>query len=156
VVNLKQGYTIVEMLVVMAVLGILATAAMPLAELSVKRNKERVLKQDLWEIRHAIDSYKQAYDAGLIAGASPVSGYPSSLEMLVDGVADSKNGGRRMYFLRRIPTDPFAAPGVVGAASWATRSYESSPQDPKEGADVFDVFSKSEAVGMNGVPYRQW
>jgi len=150
------GYTTIELLVVMAVLGILATAAMPLVELTATRNKERELKQALWEIRRAIDGYKMAYDAGRIAKNGPPSGYPPSLAVLSQGVPDLATGGQVMYLLRRIPKDPFAPDNVKAEASWGLRSYQSPPEDPKEGADVFDVYSMSDKVGMNGIPYRLW
>lgn len=151
----RAGYTIIEMLVVMVVLSVLATAAMPLAELSVKRNKERALRQELWEIRHAIDAYRKAYESGRIGGGTS-SGYPPSLEALVAGVPDSKNAGQQMYFLRRLPRDPFASAAEAPEKSWGLRSYASTAEEPKEGNDVFDVYSKSEDIGMNGIPYRQW
>jgi general secretion pathway protein G len=144
------------MLVVMVVLSVLATAAMPLVELSVKRNKERALRQELWEIRHAIDAYRRAYDAGRIGDISTTTGYPPSLAVLVAGVPDLKNSGQPMYFLRRLPRDPFAPATEAPEKSWGLRSYMSPPDEPKEGGDVFDVYSKSEEIGMNGIPYRQW
>lgn len=140
----------------MAVLGILATAAMPLVELTVKRNKERELKQSLWEIRRAIDAYKQASDNGRIAKLPGASGYPPTLSILVVGVTDSASGGQPVFFLRRIPRDPFALEGVTAEQSWGLRSYFSSADQPKPGADVFDVYSNSEQVGMNGIAYRLW
>lgn len=152
----KHGYTIIEMLVVMVVLSILATAAMPLVELSVKRNKERALRQELWEIRHAIDAYRRAYEAGRVGDAFSTTGYPPSLAALVAGVPDLKNRGEPIYFLRRLPRDPFAPSAEPPEKSWGIRSYASPPDEPKEGSDVFDVYSKSEEVGMNGIPYRQW
>jgi len=152
----KYGYTIIELLVVMAVLGILATAAMPLVELTAKRNKERELKQAVWEIRRAIDSYKQAYDAGRVMKSSAESGYPPNLTALASGVPDLQGGGTPQYFLRRIPRDPFAKRGLTPEQTWGVRSYHSSADQPKAGADVFDVYSLSEEVGLNGVPYRQW
>lgn len=151
-----RGFTIIELLVVMSVLAILATAAMPLVEMTARRAKERELKQAVWEIRAAIDAYKQAYDAGRIAPTGGASGFPPSLAVLADGVADAGAGGQPMYFLRRIPRDPFAASGVAAHQTWALRAYSSSGADPKPGADVYDVSSTSEAVGMNGIPYRQW
>ncbi|SFX46813.1 general secretion pathway protein G [Janthinobacterium lividum] len=153
---LHAGYTTIELLVVMAVMGILATAAMPLVELTATRNKERELKQSLWEIRRAIDSYKQAYDAGRIGKGEQGSGYPPSLAVLVQGVPDLAAGGQTMYLLRRIPKDPFAPADVKAEMSWGLRSYLSPPDEPKEGADVFDVYSTSDKVGMNGIAYRLW
>lgn len=151
-----RGYTIIELMVVMAILGILATAAMPLIELTHKRNKERELKQSLWEIRRAIDSYKVAYNAGRIVNVAGFSGYPATLAVLATGVPDAKAGGKPMYFLRRIPADPFAAPGTSVEQSWGLRSYASPPAKPMPGSDVFDIYSKSGSVGMNGIPYSQW
>lgn len=152
----RAGYTTIELLVVMAVLGILATAAMPLAELTATRNKERELKQALWEIRRAIDGYKQAYDAGRIVNSREASGYPPSLSVLVQGVPDTAAGGRTMYLLRRMPKDPFAPADVAPELSWGLRSYLSPPEEPKEGVDVFDVHSLSDKTGMNGIAYRLW
>ncbi|WP_338771185.1 type II secretion system protein [Massilia sp. METH4] len=150
------GYTLVEMLVVMALLGILAAAAMPLVELSAKRGKERELKAALWEIRQAIDGYKNAHDRGLIGTVTP-SGYPPALAVLVDGVENTgKPGAGRIYFLRRVPRDPFAPQDVAAERSWGLRSYASPPDRPQPGADVYDVHSTSSEVGMNGVPYSQW
>jgi general secretion pathway protein G len=151
----QRGYTIIELLVVMTVLGILATAAMPLVELTAKRSKERELKQSVWEIRRAIDAYKQAYDEGRIAKVAGASGYPQSLSALAAGTSDLVAGGP-IYFLRRIPKDPFAKSDVSAEQSWGIRSYQSSAEQPKPGADVFDIYSNSEALGFNGVPYRQW
>ncbi|MBB5368338.1 MULTISPECIES: type II secretion system protein [unclassified Janthinobacterium] len=153
---LRAGYTTIELLVVMAVLGILATAAMPLVELTATRNKERELKQALWEIRRAIDGYKQAYDAGRIGKTGQGNGYPPSLAVLVQGVPDLTAGGQTMYLLRRLPRDPFAPADAKAEASWGLRSYLSPPEAPKEGEDVFDVYSTSDKVGMNGIAYRLW
>ena len=151
-----RGYTIIEMMVVMAVLGLLATAAMPLTELSSRRNKERELKQAVWEIRRAIDAYKQASDSGRIPRAAGSSGYPPSLSALTAGVPEQSADGRMIYWLRRVPRDPFSPKGVSAEASWGLRSYASAPDDPRAGADVYDIYSKSEEVGMNGMPYRAW
>jgi general secretion pathway protein G len=144
------------MTVVMALLGILATAAMPLVELTNKRNKERELKHAVWEIRRAIDAYKSAYDAGRIASVAGASGYPPSLSILVTGVPSSAVNERAIYLLRRLPRDPFASSGLKAEESWGIRSYDSPPDRPETGIDVFDVYSNSRDVGLNGVPYREW
>jgi general secretion pathway protein G len=150
-----SGYTLLELLVVMAVLGVLSAAAIPMVELVAKRSKERELKQALWEIRHAIDAYKQGVDAGRIAPVAGESGYPPSLEVLSQGVPD-KRSGTLLYLLRRVPRDPFAPVSQSAWQSWGLRSYASSAAQPKAGNDVFDVYSLSTATGLNGIPYRDW
>lgn len=152
----RGGFTILELLVVMTVLGILATAAMPLVELTAKRGRERELRQALVEIRHAIDSYKEAYDAGRLPKVADASGYPANLSVLVTGVADTSPAARTLYFLRKIPVNPFNAPGSKAEAGWATRSYASPPERPAPGADVFDVHAITDALAINGTPYREW
>lgn len=149
------GYTLVEMLVVMALLGILAVAAMPLVEMTARRVKERELKAAMWEIRHAIDGYKNAHDKGLIV-ARTASGYPPSLAVLVGGAESRNVAGGPLYLLRRIPRDPFAPAAMPAEQSWGVRSYASPPDRPQLGADVYDVYSTSKEVGMNGVPYNEW
>jgi len=146
----------IELLVVMVVLSVLATAAMPLMELTLKRSKERELKESLSEIRHALDAYKRAYDTGHIPKMTEKSGYPPTLSALVEGVPDEKDNKKLMYFLRRIPKDPFAEQGVPAEESWGLRSYQSSADKPQPGIDVYDVYSLSEGTGMNGIPYKQW
>lgn len=146
-----RGFTLIELMITVAILALLASVAAPLAELSVQRNREGELRQALREIRGAIDSYKRAADDGRIERAADASGYPASLAALVEGVPDKrKTDGTRLYFLRRVPEDP-----MTGEA-WGLRSYESSADDPREGEDVYDVFSKSEDTGLNGVPYGKW
>jgi general secretion pathway protein G len=153
-----RGFTLIELLVSVVIVGLLASVAVPMAELAVQRNKERDLRESLREIRTAIDAYKLAADEGRIAVDRLASGYPPSLQVLVEGVVDARSPvkDRRLYFLRRIPGDPFAEPAADPAASWAKRSYSSPPDSPSEGEDVFDVYSKSLETGLNGVPYRQW
>lgn len=152
------GFTIVELLVTAVIVSILALGAFPSAELALRRAKEHELRRNLITLRNALDAYKRAYDEGRIQPSLEASGYPPSLEVLVDGVTDFRSpNGTKIYFLRRLPRDPFAAESNVPASStWGKRSYASSATDPKEGRDVFDVYSRSTAVGINGTPYREW
>jgi len=154
-----SGFTIVEMVVCLAILAVLATAALPLAELSVQRAKEAELRRALWEIRDALDAYKRAADDGWIPKAAEDSGFPSDLETLVEGVPDlrSPTSSRMMYFLREVPRDPFYADASAPAAdTWALRSYDSTTDHPEPGNDVYDVRSTSREIGTNGIPYSAW
>jgi len=150
------GYTLVELLVVLAVLGVLGYLVMPLAELALQRDREHELKHALWEIRDAIDAYKRAADAGSIVVVPGQSGYPPDLITLTQGVADAKASGRMLYFLRRVPRDPFADPALPAEQTWGLRSYLSPPDQPKPGADVYDVYSRSNRVGLNGQALNTW
>ncbi len=154
----RSGFTLIELVITLAILGVLASVALPLGEVAVQRAKEQELRRSLREIREAIDAYKQAFDEGRIARKAGDSGYPKRLEDLVAGVPDEKNPKKQqLYFLRRVPRDPFAADSSVGpVASWGKRSYASPPDEPKEGDDVFDVFTRSSAIGLNGRPLREW
>jgi general secretion pathway protein G len=149
------GFTLIELLVVMAVLGVLAGLLLPVAELSVQRERERELRAALIEIRSAIDAYRAAVRAGEIAAPANESGYPPTLQALVQGSASLSGAGQRR-FLRRVPRDPFAEPGLSAERSWVLRSYESSPDAPRPGDNVYDVVSGSGRVGLNGVPLREW
>jgi len=153
-----QGFTIVELLVTVVIVGILASAIFPLAELSFQRGREQELRSALRELRSAIDAYRQAVDDGRILKNQDESGYPRRLEDLVNGVPDAKNPkGGRLVFLRRIPRDPMIRDtGIPDAKTWGRRSYASPRHEPREGDDVFDVYSLAPGNGMNGVPYREW
>lgn len=150
------GYSLVELLIVLALLGVLAAAVAPLAQTAAQRERERELKRSLWEMRDAIDAYRRAVEGGLIAPSTDGSPYPPSLRALTQGVPDLHVVGRRHTFLRRLPRDPFAAEQGSADASWGLRSYQSPPHRPQAGADVYDVYSRSELVGLNGVPLKDW
>jgi len=153
-----KGFTLIELVVAVAIVAILATAALPLNELVVQRAKEQDLRRALRDIRTGIDAYKQASDEGRIVKKTGESGYPKKLEELAEGVEDQKSPKRdKIYFLRRIPRDPFATDSALSdAATWSKRSYASPPDDPREGEDVFDVYTTAAGKGINGRPYREW
>jgi general secretion pathway protein G len=154
----RSGFTLIELIVTVAIVGILAGAAFPLMDLTVTREREIELQNSLRQIRNAIDAYKIAWDDGRIQHEVGRSGYPRSLEELVQGVPDARDARRsRIYFLRRIPRNPFnTEPALRAEATWEKRSYASPPDAPREGDDVFDVFASTADIGLNGVPYREW
>lgn len=154
----RRGFTLIELLITLAILGLLATLALPVSRTVLQREKEKELRYSLREIRYAIDTYKRAYDAGKIANSINGHGYPKDLVVLVDGVADQTDPkSRRLYFLRRVPRDPMNPDlSVPAEKSWGLRSFDSDADDPQEGFDVFDVYSKSTNIGLNGAPYTQW
>jgi general secretion pathway protein G len=146
-----RGFTLIELLITVTILALLASVALPLAEVNTQRSKEQELRQALREVRGAIDAYKRASDEGRIAREADKSGYPPSLAALVEGVPDIKDPkAAKIYFLRRLPTDP------VSGQEWGLRSYESPPDQPHAGKDVYDVYSVSSAFGLNGIQYKEW
>ncbi|WP_292974934.1 type II secretion system protein [Nitrosomonas sp.] len=153
-----RGFTLIELMVVVVIMGILASAAMPLGEMVVKREKEQALRVALRQIRTAIDAYKQAADEGRVEKKADETGYPHELEDLELGMEDIKEpDNRKIFFIRRLPRDPmFPDPETPAAQTWGKRSYASPPDDPEEGKDVYDIYSLSDKVGLNGIPYNQW
>lgn len=151
------GFTLVELVITVAIIGVLASVAAPLAETVVRRSREQELKSALTSLRDAIDAYKDAAENGRIKRSVGDSGYPPSLQALVDGVPDQRSpGGAKIYFLRRIPRDPTADPTLPAEQTWGLRSYDSAPDAPSPGKDVFDVRSLSDGKGLDGTSYREW
>ena len=145
----ERGLTLVELIVTVAILSILASAAIPIARFKVKRDNERELRRDLWEMRAAIDHYKDAADKGAIQTKVDSQNYPPDLETLVNGVDIQ---GKKVKFLRRIPVDP-----MTGKAEWGLHSMQDDPKsDSYGGQSVFDVYSKSTGTALDGTKYSDW
>ena len=165
----QRGFTLIELVITLALVGILALAIMPFSELMVQRQKEQQLSDALREIRTALDAYKEASDTGLIDKDAEASGYPPSLAVLVTGVKNARDPkGGLLMFLRHVPRDPFfnGDPDTLAEDTWNVRAYGEPPDraaagdfvmnGEQAGKDVFDVSSKSDRVGINGIPYKQW
>ena len=162
----NSGFTLIELVVTVAIVAILATVALPMLQLSVQRVKENELRANLRQIREAIDAYKKVADIenGPIKKTISQSGYPPSLDVLVNGVVDEKDLNKhKIRFLRNIPLDPMQPVNQASSQSgndllsnWGLRSYKSEANSPAEGDDVYDVYSRSKQIGINGVPYNQW
>jgi general secretion pathway protein G len=159
----QRGFTLIELMMTLTIMAVLIWVATPMVQLTTQRQKEHDLRGALMDIRQALDAYKRAADQGRIELPVGASGYPPSLAALVEGVPDQRSPTRqKIYFLRRLPADPLspnaAALKTTQAAeeTWGLRSYASAPDEPRAGADVFDVYSKSEKRGLNGVPYPKW
>jgi general secretion pathway protein G len=145
----EAGLTLVELIVTVAILGILASAAVPIARFQVKRQKERQLRYELWQMRAAIDAYKDAADKHAFQTKVDSQNYPPDLQTLVDGVDVQ---GKKVRFLRHIPIDP-----MTGKDDWGLRSMQDDPtSDSWGGQNVFDVFSKSDGVALDGTKYSDW
>ncbi len=156
-----RGFTLVELLVVLAIMGVLVAAARPLVELAAQRHKESALRQALRDIRSAIDAYARAVETGQVVRPADVPAgrpvYPASLELLVQGVPTSREpDAPRRHFLRRVPRDPFADTTVPAAMTWALRASDTPADAPRAGRDVFDVASRHEGTALDGTRYRDW
>jgi general secretion pathway protein G len=147
--NPESGLTLVELIICVTIVAILASAALPIARFQVKREKERELRRDLWEMRDAIDRYKDAADKGAMQVKTDSLGYPPDLETLVNGV-DIQD--KKVKFLRRIPKDP-----MTGDTEWGLRSnQDDADSDSFGGQNVFDVHSKSTGTALDGTKYNTW
>jgi len=153
-----RGFTLIELLITLTILGLLASLALPVSRTVIQRAHEQELRHALREIRDAIDMYKRAVDDGKIQKSALDSGYPKELRDLAIGITDQTDAKKRkLYFLRRVPRDPMNPDLTLAPEdSWGKRCLDSEPDDPQEGADVFDVYSRSVTVGLNGSPYNQW
>jgi len=145
----ERGFTLLELIIASAILVVLSTMVVPLARLTIQREKERMLRIDLWEMRDAIDRYKDAADRGGFQTKVDSQNYPPDLETLVKGVDVQ---GKKIRFLRKIPSDP-----MTGTTEWGLRSMQDDPDsDSWGGQSVFDVYTKSQGTGLDGTKYKDW
>ena len=157
----QKGFTLIELIVTVAIVAILASVAMPMLQMSVQRSKENELRENLRQIREAIDAYKKAADEGRIKKSIEETGYPPNLEILVNGVLDEKDINKnKLKFLRKIPLDPMTTTADKNTDdlpnNWGLRSYASNANEPEPGVDVYDVYSLSQQIGINGIAYAKW
>jgi general secretion pathway protein G len=147
--RMVRGFTLIELIVATAILVILTGMAVPLARIAIKRERERELRHDLWEMRDAIDRYKDAADRGAFQIKVGSEGYPPDLETLVKGV---DMAGKKLRFLRRIPVDP-----MTGNSEWGQRSLQDDPDSQSgSGDNVFDIYTQSQGIALDGTKYKDW
>jgi general secretion pathway protein G len=148
-----RGFTLIELIMSIMIIAILTALAVPLARNSIQREKEVALRQDLREMREAIDKFKEASDRGYIQVKLGTEGYPESLDVLVDGVQMTGAVDKKLKFLRRIPKDP-----MTNSMDWGLRSYQDDPKNQSSwgGQNVFDVYTKSEGTALDGTKYKDW
>ena len=145
----QAGVSLIELIIVIAILSILAMAVLPVARFEVKRRKERELRRDLWEMRAAIDAYKDAADKGGIQTKADSNNYPPDLQTLVDGVDIQDH---KVRFLRAIPVDP-----MTNSPDWGLRSNQDDPDsDSFGGQNVYDVYTKNQGTALDGTKYDTW
>lgn len=156
--KIHLGFSIIELIVTVLIVAILATTATPMLQLNQKRMKEAELRTNLRQIREAIDAYKAASDKGYIQKEATASGYPTTLQALTRTIDQTdSNGTKVLRFIRKIPSDPMRIDTSASAeASWGLRSYDSEPDQPQPGRDVYDIYSKSEGLAIDGTKYRDW
>jgi general secretion pathway protein G len=148
----ERGFTLIELIVTVTIIAILVGMAIPLARNSIKRQKERDLREALHEMREAIDKYKDASDKGQIQVTIDGGGYPAKLQDLVDGVPQLGQVDKKLKFLRRVPIDP-----MTNSTDWGLRSYQDDPKSTSWGGqNVFDVYTTSEGIAMDGTKYSEW
>ena len=157
-----RGFTLIEMVVVLAIVAILAMAALPMQEMTVRRAQEMALREGLRSIRGALDEHRRAVEARRIAAGPDGSPWPATLQALVQGVplvdelGQAPPGGQQLYLLRKLPRDPFADTALAAADSWGQRASTSPPEAPVAGRDVFDVYSRTEGRALDGSRYADW
>lgn len=156
----RQGVTLLELLITLAILGVLASAVLPMAEVTVKRTREFDLRRALRQIRTAIDEYKADYDRAVaekkINATLGETGYPKELKALVDGEDWGGLYSPKRRYLRAVPRDPFAPADLPTEETWALRAYKDEPGDSWSGGDIYDVHSQSDGIALDGTPYNEW